>query len=136
LIADLFSRLHKVERAGTGIRRMRKSLAEAGLQAPEFEINGFFRAVFHRSPEFSLKGQEVVGKGGQMGGQKRWSELTEKQAAVLEMIRANPRISRGKLAESLSINPSAAQKHMEKLKDRGFIRRVGPDKGGRWEILK
>ena len=32
---------------------MRKYLAEAGLEAPEFEINGFFRAVFHRSPEFS-----------------------------------------------------------------------------------
>ena len=38
---------------------MRKYLAEAGLEAPEFEINGFFRAVFHRSPEFSLKGPPV-----------------------------------------------------------------------------
>ncbi len=141
LIADLFSRLHKVERAGTGIRRMRKSLAEAGLEAPEFEINGFFRAVFHRSPEFSLKGPKggvgkVVGKSGQMGGQKKWSELTEKQAAVLEVIRTNPGVSRRRLAQSLSINPSAVQKHMAKLKHLGFIRRVGPDKGGRWEILK
>ncbi len=144
LIADLFSRLHKVERAGTGIRRMRKSLAEAGLEAPEFEINGFFRAVFYRSPEFSLKGpagvgekiEQVVRKGGQKGGQKKWSEITEKQAAVLEIIRTNPEVSRGKLAQTLDINPSAAQKHIEKLKQRGFIRRVGPDKGGRWEILK
>jgi ATP-dependent DNA helicase RecG len=140
LIADLFSRLHKVERAGTGIRRMRKSLAEAGLQAPEFEINGFFRAVFHRSPEFSLKEpkrvvEKVVRKSGQMGGQKKWSELTGKQAAVLEIIRANPEASREKLAQSLSINPSAVQKHIEKLRHRGFIRRVGPDKGGHWEII-
>lgn len=80
--------------------------------------------------------EKVVGESGQMGGQKKWSELTEKQAAVLEIIRENPEASRGKLAQSLSINPSAVQKHIEKLKHRGFIRRVGPDKGGRWEILR
>jgi ATP-dependent DNA helicase RecG len=70
-----------------------------------------------------------------MGGQKKWSELTGKQAAVMEIIQANPEVSREKLAQSLSINPSAVQKHIENLRHRGFIRRVGPDKGGHWEIV-
>ena len=140
LIADLFFRLDKVERLGQGIQNMKSAMLAAGLNEPTFETNGFFRAVFYRSPEFSLKGspripEKVVGKSGQMGGRKKWSELTEKQAAVLESIRANPEVSRKKLAQSLSINPSAVQKHIEKLKHRGFIRRVGPDKGGRWEII-
>lgn len=130
LIADLFSRLHKVERAGTGIRRMRKSLAEAGLEAPEFEINGFFRAVFRRSPEFSLKGSEKAGESGREG----WSELTRRQSAVLELMRSDPKASRERLARALSIHPSAVQKHIEKLRRRGLIRRVGPDKGGHWEV--
>ncbi|MEK9144828.1 MAG: winged helix-turn-helix transcriptional regulator, partial [Elusimicrobiota bacterium] len=77
--------------------------------------------------------EKVVGKSGQIGGQKKWSELTKKQAAVFEIIRANPEVSRGKLARSLDINPSAVQKHIEKLKQRGFISRVGPDKGGHWK---
>ncbi|MFA5141246.1 MAG: ATP-binding protein [Elusimicrobiota bacterium] len=131
-VADLFARLHKVERAGTGIQRMRESLARAGLKAPDFEVDGFFRTVFHRSPEFSLRG--VVSKSGQISGQKKWSELAETQRAVLRAIEGAPGTSRKKLSESLAINPSAVQRHIHNLKAWGLLRRVGPDKGGHWEV--
>jgi len=138
-VADLFARLHKVERAGTGIQRMRESLAGAGLREPEFEINDFFRMVFHRSSEFSLRGpehvREVVGKRGQISGQKKWSELTDKQKAVLRAIGGNPSTSRKKLSESMRINQSAVQRHIQNLKAWGFLRRIGPDKGGYWDVI-
>jgi len=34
---------------------MRKAMADAGLPEPEFDPNGFFTAIFRRSPEFALK---------------------------------------------------------------------------------
>ncbi|MCL2646851.1 MAG: hypothetical protein FWD61_07570 [Phycisphaerales bacterium] len=55
LIADLFARLDKVERVGMGISKMRKAMLAAGLREPTFEPGEFFRAIFHRSPEFALK---------------------------------------------------------------------------------
>lgn len=55
LVSDLFSRIHKVERVGMGIKRIRKALREAGLKEPEFETNGFFKIVIHRSPEFAMR---------------------------------------------------------------------------------
>ncbi len=61
-IADLFSRLNKVERLGSGIRKMRKAMADAGLPEPEFDPNGFFTALFRRSPEFALKQPETAQK--------------------------------------------------------------------------
>ncbi|HCU24840.1 MAG TPA: ArsR family transcriptional regulator, partial [Deltaproteobacteria bacterium] len=48
-IADLFFRLHKVERIGMGIKRIRKLIKAAGLKEPDFETDGFFRVVFYRS---------------------------------------------------------------------------------------
>jgi ATP-dependent DNA helicase RecG len=139
LIADLFFRLGKVERVGQGIQRMKDAMAEAGLKEPVFEANGFFRAVFHRSAEFSLKRSEepaeVVSKGGQTSGQIKWSELSEKRRAVLEVIKKNPMISRENISEFLGINQSAVQKHIERLKSGGFLRRVGPDMGGHWDVL-
>ena len=60
LVADLFARLHKVERAGTGIQRMKDAMVEAGLKEPEFETNGFFRALFRRSPDFALKRKKTA----------------------------------------------------------------------------
>jgi predicted ArsR family transcriptional regulator len=38
------------------------------------------------------------------------------------------------LSEKLQINPSAVQKHIEKLKKEGMIERIGGDRGGHWEI--
>jgi ATP-dependent DNA helicase RecG len=46
LLADLFLRLGYVERAGSGIARIRAMLAEAGLSAPEFASNYFFTVRF------------------------------------------------------------------------------------------
>lgn len=73
--------------------------------------------------------------GGQknQGGQKKWSETTQK---VYELIKSNPHISRKRLCDELDINPSAVQKHIEKLKEQNVIARKGGAKGGWWEILK
>lgn len=65
----------------------------------------------------------------QKGGQKRWSE-------VLELIRERPKITRKELSEKLGINPSAIQKHIQKLKAENLIERVGGNKGGHWKIKK
>lgn len=55
IIADLFFRMHKVERIGMGIQKMKIAMEEAGLRKPLFKSNGFFRAIFQRSPEFAMK---------------------------------------------------------------------------------
>lgn len=46
---------------------------------------------------------------------------------------ANPYITRKTLAENLEISHSAIQKHINKLKVSGVIRRIGSDKDGHWE---
>lgn len=75
-------------------------------------------------------------KGGQkisVGGQKKWSETTLK---ILELIKQNPKISRKELCGKLGINPSAVQKHIEKLKEAKMIERMGGAKGGEWRVNK
>jgi ATP-dependent DNA helicase RecG len=54
-IADLFHRMRKVERVGSGIGRMREFMKQAGLKEPVFESDTFFRAIFYRNPEYALK---------------------------------------------------------------------------------
>ena len=67
------------------------------------------------------------------GGQKKWSETTQK---IFELIKANPNISRQQLCNELGINPSAVQKHIEKLKAENVIKRQGGANGGHWEIIR
>ncbi|MDO9537323.1 MAG: putative DNA binding domain-containing protein, partial [Thermoplasmata archaeon] len=47
LLTDMVHRLGLVEKAGSGIKRMRKSMKEYNLGI-DFEIGSFFSAVFHR----------------------------------------------------------------------------------------
>ncbi|MCL1969778.1 MAG: Fic family protein [Bacteroidetes bacterium] len=61
-------------------------------------------------------------------GRKRWSE-------VLELIKENQKITRSELSDKLGINPSAIQRHIQKLKTEGIIERIGGDKGGYWKII-
>lgn len=97
-----------------------------------------FITITFKRPPYSLREEKISGekKVVRKGGQKRWSELTEKQTKVLQIIEENPRISRKALALKLGINESAVQKHIENLKKREAIRRIGPAKGGYWEVVE
>ncbi|MCX5824802.1 MAG: putative DNA binding domain-containing protein [Deltaproteobacteria bacterium] len=51
LIADLLHRITFIEKAGTGIKRMREEAHDQHCPAPIFEENGFFTAIFYPNPE-------------------------------------------------------------------------------------
>ena len=54
---------------------------------------------------------------------------------VLEL-KKNPSLSRKQLAQLIpSITEDGIKYHLSKLQEKGILHRVGPDKGGHWEIL-
>ena len=76
-------------------------------------------------------------QGGQKGSQKGGQKGEEKTInTILQLIKDNPAITRKAIAEAIAMSPSAIQKHINRLKQEGFIRRVGGDFGGHWEVLK
>ena len=50
LIADLLHHIDFIEKAGTGIRRIRNEARAQGCPEPKFEANGFFTATFRPNP--------------------------------------------------------------------------------------
>ncbi|NCO60346.1 MAG: transcriptional regulator [Deltaproteobacteria bacterium CG23_combo_of_CG06-09_8_20_14_all_51_20] len=51
LLADMLHRITFIEKAGTGIKRMREEARDQHCPAPVFEENGFFTAIFYPNPE-------------------------------------------------------------------------------------
>jgi ATP-dependent DNA helicase RecG len=51
LIADLLHRIEFIEKAGTGIKRIRDEARAQGCPEPRFEETGFFTATFSPNPE-------------------------------------------------------------------------------------
>ncbi|MDD5344565.1 MAG: ATP-binding protein [Smithella sp.] len=126
VIADLFHRMGKVERMGTGIKRMKDLMREAGLKEPEFTSDTFFHAVFHRNPEYSLK------RAGGLGKEKSKEKSREK---ILNVMAVSPMITTQQIAETIGLSLAGVEKIIRILKKTGMLRRVGPDKGGHWEVL-
>ena len=54
---------------------------------------------------------------------------------IIELIKKNAHITIPELAESLGISTRAIEKQIAKLKEKGRLKRIGPDKGGHWEVV-
>ena len=61
--------------------------------------------------------------------------LSENQKAILKMIKDNPFVSKAKLAEGVGISENSISRNIEAMRGK-YLRRVGPDKGGHWEVIK
>jgi len=64
------------------------------------------------------------------GGQK----LTKTQTEVFSLIKENNQMARDELSKALGIYSSAVQMLTDKIKGKGFMKRMGGDKSGYWEI--
>ena len=59
----------------------------------------------------------------------------QRRLDILKAIAQNPSISAQQMARQFGVSITAVQNHLDYLKDNKIIRRVGPDKGGHWEVV-
>lgn len=125
LIADIFARMHRVERMGSGFKRIRENMDAAHLPFPAIESDHFFFITFNRPGFKQEKGvQKSVQKGAQKNAQK-----------ILDIIKQNGSVTRAELAQQIGLSDSGVKKQLKTLQQQGVLRRIGPDKGGHWEII-
>ena len=67
---------------------------------------------------------------------KLGDKLGDNQLQIIESIKMNPYISLSQLSTIVGISQTAIENNISKLKDLGFIKRIGPAKGGHWEVIK
>ena len=83
--------------------------------------------------KLSIVNSEATGNGGQKSTPKSTLKGTRKN--IVEMIESNPTITLNEIAEQFGKNPRGIDKHIKQLQGQGIIRRIGPAKGGHWEIV-
>ena len=117
-IANAFFRAGEIETWGRGIERIINGCKDAGCPEPTFECrSGEIWTVFHYGKAEST--------------QKSVQKSVQK---IVSLIKADPHITTQAVADQLGINRSGVARHIKRLQEQGIIRRVGPDKGGYWEI--
>jgi ATP-dependent DNA helicase RecG len=144
IIADLFAKIHFGEKMGTGFERIREICRKENAPFPKIEFNeNYFYVTFSQSKEYlklaaeERKGvtEKVEEKAIEKVIEKVGERVTENQKRILEEITKNKYITVKRLSESIGISERKTQENIKKLKGKGLLKRVGPDKGGYWEIL-
>lgn len=64
------------------------------------------------------------------------SGLNETDSKLMGFIQSNPSVTIQELQEMLNLSRNGVRKALGRLKATGWFRRVGPDKGGHWEVLE
>ena len=102
----------------SGIDKDIVAVSNAGLPEPRFEFGKFFTVVFDRPDWISEKATET-------------REKTREK--LISLIKENPATTISKMSDKLEITVKGVEWHLKMLKDKGIIKRIGPDKGGKWE---
>lgn len=71
--------------------------------------------------------------------QKFFDNNTEKsreksREKILKLIETNVFITQNEIAETIGISVKGVEKNIIQLKKEGLLERIGPDKGGHWEV--
>ncbi len=117
---------------GEGIDRIYREMAEVGQPAPEFKQYDFMlRATIKKAIA-----QDDLHGNPQDDAQETTQKTTQKTAQkIIEAIIGNPNISIEELAIVCRLSRDGINYNIRNLKKQGIIRRVGPDKGGHWEVI-
>lgn len=113
---------------GTGVRRALDDWPDIAFTD---DRDGCQFIATIRRPKIVGSAQKTI----QETGQKTIQDQKTAQK-VVDLLRKNPVVTRSDLAQMLGLTDSGVKWQLNKLKAQGRIRRVGPDKGGHWEVLE
>ena len=135
-IANTFFRAGFIESWGRGIEKICTLCKNYGIPEPEYTVHPGdimlkFRAVArienHTENHTNYIAENIV--------ESIVEKLPTMRGRIVKIVWKNPYASARTISEEVGIAPRNVQEHLRNLQAQGVIRRVGPDKGGHWEII-
>ncbi len=82
-----------------------------------------------------LKQQGLITRiGPDKGGYWKTNQYDDVDTMIMSSMKQNPSITIAELCNVTRLSDKSVRKNIDKLKQQGLIVRVGPDKGGHWEV--
>ncbi|MCB5295667.1 MAG: putative DNA binding domain-containing protein [Candidatus Cloacimonetes bacterium] len=137
LIADFCKSLGVIEKYGSGIRRVVNYCNLGSYPIPDFKnISEGFMVTFY-SVRNETSGKNVVENVVDHVVENVVEHVAESRInKILNLMAENKQISAAQIAIILNTTDRTVQRDIEKLQKRNILKRIGPAKGGHWEIIK
>lgn len=143
-IAFAFYKAGFIEAWGRGISKIVTQFTAAGLKEPKFEdFCGGVRVTIYRNTDLVAEtieknnGEDVEKDGEVTKSVVENTEIAQKIAQkIFACIKRNSLITIAEMSKRTRLSVRSVNYYIEQLKQQGLIIRIGPDKGGHWEIIK
>ena len=102
---------------------------------PIFDEGDIFRLTVPLNAEHSPEAADTPKstlKNTTKGGMRPREKTREK---IIRLLLENPNATQGDLVRATALSMKGVEWNLKALKESGLIRRVGPDKGGHWEVI-
>ena len=119
LLVDLLSRTDFMEKAGTGIQRVKDACLTNGNK-----ISFDFSDSFWVTIESNKVTDKVTDK------------LTDNQLKIIDIININNYVTTKKISEEINISQRKVKENIAKLKKKNLLKRFGNSKSGHWIIIE
>ena len=121
-----------IEQMGTGTTDIIERCEKAGLRTPQFIQDEAFTTILWR-PE-SAEGKTTENH--TENHTEKYAGLSRLQREIMLKLKSNPKYSRRELVDVIEkASLGGVISALTKLQELGLLRRVGPDKGGHWEVI-
>ena len=148
-IAQFLKAYDYVKEFGEGVDRVCRELEANGTPHLSFHLDDFILKITvpkvaensNKVAENSNKVAEKVAEANEKVTERliekanaHGERLTANRIKILELMLEDPYISRADLAKNIGISETSIYRNIEVMRGR-YLRRVGPDNGGFWEII-
>ena len=137
LIAEPLYLTQYIERLGTGTGDMIRLCVENGLPEPVYGYrDGFVTTIWRPNSENTAANDEMSGKmSGKMSGEMS-GKMSGTAAKIVLLMRTTPEITIPEIAVALKRTERTVERLVRQLREDEVIGRVGPAKGGHWEVFE
>ena len=141
-VGEFLKELDLTEGRGTGIPKMIKALKRNGSPMPVFHTDKdrtYLTIEFPIHPAFLEKGavdDSVVKTGGKTRVETRVETRVKTGEKILQIIKENPAVTIPELSKMTELTIKGVEWNIRELKKKELLKRIGPDKGGQWEVVK
>ncbi len=136
LIARVFKEIGWADELGSGVRNLFHFGTHYGGEPPVLIEKDILRFELKIPDDVETGSKTGAKTGAEIGAETSvHAGLNETAQKILQEMRNNPNVTTRELVDLVGVWQSNVNANIKKLRERGYIRRVGSRKAGQWEVL-
>jgi ATP-dependent DNA helicase RecG len=134
LMADVLKNIGVIEKYGSGIQRIINLFKAENLPVPTFcnISEGFMVTVFSKTDLKTTSAQQEIVVENVVGNVVE--NVVENESKIIGFLIEKNTLSAKSLANKMEMTERTIQRYLKTLADKGVLSRIGPAKGGHWQI--